>query len=156
MSFSFVSPNFLTETETTLRLTKDVGVDILKFLVTINGVAQLWAEHGHFLGRLSSDQYDSQSILNPHTYGSSYSYSSIQNPDSPYGGTRGRYSPYNPNCINPPVIVYKERSVLLVTRNISLQTNNLPIVDPDLMLGVYALRSMLTTQATMIQLEAAN
>ncbi len=131
-------------------------MDILKFLVTVNGAAQLWAEHGHFLGQLSSDQYDSQSILNPRTYGSSYSYSSIQNPDSPYGGTCGMYSPYNPNCINPPVIVYEQRSVLLVTRNIDLQTNSLPIVDPDLMLGVYALRAMLRSQATMVQLEATN
>lgn len=131
-------------------------MDILKFLVAVNGVAQLWSEHGHFLGRLSSDQYDSQSIINPHTYGSPYSYSSIQNPDSPYGGTRGMYSPYNPNCINPPVIVYEERSVLLVTRNINLQTNDLPIVDPDLMLGVYALRATLRSEPAIMQLEAVN
>ena len=129
-------------------------MDILKFLVTINGAAHLWADNGHFLGQLSSDQDNRQSIINPHTYGSSYSYSSIQNPNSPYGGISGLYSPYNPNCINPPIVVYQSERVLVVTRNTCLQTKGLPIVDPDLMLGMYIRYAIAKPEPAVMHLEA--
>lgn len=137
-------------------------MDILKFLIAVNGAAQLQADNGHFLGELSSNPHDYNSIINPHTYGSSYSYSSIQNPDSPYGGTCGMYSPYNFNCINPPGIIYQGQLVLVVTQNPDLQTYGLPIVDPDLMLGVYLQRAMTRHEimtrheTTAMQLEAVN
>ncbi len=124
-----------------MYLSKEVDVDILKFLVAIDGVAQLWSLNANFLGLLSSDQYHCNSIINPKTYGSSYCYSSIQNPGTPYGGTCGMYSPYNLTSSHPPVVVYQSRVVLVVTKNADFQTDGLPIVDPDLMLGVYARRA---------------
>lgn len=117
-------------------------MDIIKFFVAVDGDAQLWAVNGQFLGLLSSNQNDFNSIINPNTYGSCYSYSSIQNPACIYGGSSGLYSPYNLSCVNPPVIVYQEQRVLVVTRNTSLIDNELPVVDPDLVLGVYTRRTI--------------
>jgi hypothetical protein len=111
---------------------------ILNFFTAANGIAQLWARNGQFLGLLSSNQYDQISIINPNTYGNSYYYDSIQNLHGIYGGEHGIYSPYNIQCITPPVIVYQNQPVLVVTRNPYVLTNGLQVVDPDFMLSVYA------------------
>jgi hypothetical protein len=116
-------------------------MSILEFLASADGIAQLWAADGQFLGVLSSHQSDPNSITNPNTYGSFYSYYSIKNPASLYGGACGLYSPYNITCINPPVILYQGQPMLVVSKNLSVLTNGLPIIDPDWMLSVY-------TQAT--------
>lgn len=114
-------------------------MSIVNFLSAVNGVAQLWAPNGQFLGVLSSDQYDVDSISNSYgLYGGSCGIYSIQNLCGMYGGACGLYSPYNISCFNPPVILYQNQPVLVVTRNGYIQTNGLPIVDPDLMLNVYA------------------
>lgn len=124
-------------------------MDILDFLSAANGIAQLCAADGQFLGLLTSNQYDRKSIINPNTYGSSYSYHSIQNPVSPYGGDCGVYSPYNLTCTNPPIILYQEQPVLVVTKKAYVLGSSLPIVDPDLMLGVYARHSYLIPHPAM-------
>ena len=116
-------------------------MSILESLASVNGIAQLWAADSQFLGVLSSNQSDPNSITNPNTYGSFYSYHSINNPASPYGGACGLYSPYNITCINPPVILYQGQPILVVSKNLSVLTNGLSIIDPDLMLSIY-------TQAT--------
>jgi hypothetical protein len=116
-------------------------MSILEFFASADGIAQLWAADGQFLGVLSSNQSDPNSINNPNTYGGFYSYQSIKNPASPYGGACGLYSPYNITCINPPVILYQGQPMLVVSKNLSVLTNGLSIIDPDLMLSVY-------TQAT--------
>jgi hypothetical protein len=78
---------------------------VLDFLTAIDGVAQLYAADGQFLGVLSSNQYDLNSIFNPNgIYGSTWGIFSIRNPSSLYGSSYGIYSPYNPNSLNPPII----------------------------------------------------
>jgi hypothetical protein len=113
-------------------------MSILEFLGDINGIAQLWAPDGQFLGWLSSDSFDQTSISNPSgLYGSSSGIYSIRNPSGMYGSASGMYSPYNINSLYPPVIVYRGQPVLVVTKNPCVLTKGLPIVDPDLMLSVY-------------------
>lgn len=114
-------------------------MSIVDFLVSVNGVAQLWAADGQFLGVLSSNLYDQNSISNPHgIYGGSYGMYSIQNSYGLYGSQYGLYSPYNIYCLNPPIVLYQGQPVLIVTRNSYVLSNNLPVVDPELLLGVYA------------------
>jgi hypothetical protein len=110
---------------------------ILEFLQSINGYGQLWSADGQFLGLLSSNQNDINSITNPNTFGNPYSYNSIRNASGIYGSTCGIYSPYNSVCLNPPVVLYQNQPVLVMTRNSLLFTNGLPILDPDLVLIAY-------------------
>lgn len=114
-------------------------MSIVDFLVAVNGVAQLYASDNQFLGSLSNNQYDVNSISNPHgMYGGTHGLYSINNPHGIYGGTHGLHSPYNTYCLNPPVVVYQGQPVMVVTRNPYAQTYGLQVVDPDLLLGVYA------------------
>jgi|UPI00035EAB85 hypothetical protein len=114
-------------------------MSILEFLANLDSKAYLIAGDGQFLGLLSSDKYNSHSISNPYgDYGSTYGLYSIRNPYGLYGGEYGVYSPYNRYCMQPPIIFYQERSVILVTRNRYVISNELPIIDPDLLLCVYA------------------
>ncbi len=112
----------------------------LEFFHSMNGVAQMWAADGQFLGILSSDPADPYSIINPDgIFGSLRGIYSIRNTNRPYGNTSGIYSPYNFECIHPPFIFYQQEPVLAVTKNHRLrhQLNNLPIIDPDLVLELY-------------------
>ncbi|MBD2682193.1 MULTISPECIES: hypothetical protein [Nostoc] len=114
-------------------------MSIPRFLTAINGIAQLWAADGQFLGLLSSDQSDPNSISNFYgNYGSSCGIYSIRNSAGLYGSESGIYSPYNTCCLNPPITFYQGQPVLMVTRNPYVQTNGLPVIDPDFLLGVYA------------------
>ena len=114
-------------------------MSIVDFLVSANGVAQLWAADGQCLGILSSNLYDANSISNPHgIYGGIYGMYSIRNSYGLYGGSHGIYSPYNIYCLNPPFVLYQGQTVMIVTKNSHYLSNGLPMVDPDLMLGVYA------------------
>ncbi|MDZ8089065.1 MAG: hypothetical protein RMY16_26465 [Nostoc sp. DedQUE12b] len=114
-------------------------MSILQFLAAANGIAQLWSSADRqFLGLLSSDRHDTNSISNlDGIYGSLHSTHSIRNLHGLYGGLHGGQSPYNPYCSNPPVISYQNQIVLVITRNTNIQTNGLPIIDPDFLLGVY-------------------
>lgn len=113
-------------------------MSIIGFLTAINGVAQLWAPNVQFLGVLSNDQYNVDSISNPYgLYRGSCGIFSIQNPCGMYGGTCGFYSPYNVWSLNPPIVVYQNQPMLITTRNPYAQTNGLPVIDPDLILNVY-------------------
>jgi hypothetical protein len=104
----------------------------------LDGYGQIWSPCGQFLGLLSSVQNNPNSIINPYgSYGSPHSPTSIQNPQGLYGTSEGIYSPYNPNSVNPPVIFYQGHPLLLLTRNLNIFTNDLTIVDPDLMLTIY-------------------
>ncbi|BAY97918.1 hypothetical protein NIES37_18660 [Tolypothrix tenuis PCC 7101] len=111
---------------------------IIEFLISINGVGQIWAGDGQFLGVLSTAQYDSNSIANSFgIYGGQFGMYSIFNSFGIYGGQFGMYSPYNPHCLNPPIIIYQGQPVLMVTRNTYAQTNGLPVIDPDFLANVY-------------------
>jgi hypothetical protein len=55
----------------------------------------LYANDGTYLGKVTDNEYDPNSINNPYgKYGSEYSQSSVNNPYSKYGS---EYSPYSPN-----------------------------------------------------------
>lgn len=131
-------------------------MSILEFLVNINGMACLVAGDGQVLGLLSSDQFNPDSITNPYgIYGSSYGVYSICNQSGIYGSPYGVYSPYNPHCINPPVIGYQGQAVVMVTRNNYAVTNGLPIIDPDFLLDVYAQLASFNTPHDRINRAAA-
>ena len=121
-------------------------MNLQEFLLSINGYATLVANNGTFLGVVSSNQNDLNSICNPHgQYGSPHAFNSVRNPYSMYGGEHGIYSPYNPYAFHPPVIVYNSRVVLVVTRNTNLISfayggrilSGIPIVAPDFLFAVY-------------------
>ncbi|MBD2386367.1 hypothetical protein [Cylindrospermum sp. FACHB-282] len=112
----------------------------LEFFAAVDGMAQLWAADGQFLGVISSDQNNPYSINNLHgDYGSSNGIYSIRNSAGLYGNTSGIYSPYNTNCLHPPIFYYDGQAVLVVTKNLSLekQVHGLILIDPDLLLAVY-------------------
>lgn len=63
---------------------------------------------GKYLGNLSANQYDSNSVGNPYgRYGSEYSPDSIHNPYGQYGNRYSNDSPNNPYATNPPAIQSK-------------------------------------------------
>jgi hypothetical protein len=114
-------------------------MSIPEFLAAINGIAQLWAADRQFLGVLSSDRYDPNSISNLHgMYGSAYGLYSIRNQHGIYGGAYGLYSPYNTHCLNPPFVLHQGQAVLVVLKNAHFQTNGVPVIDPDFLLDIYA------------------
>jgi hypothetical protein len=111
-----------------------------EFLTSINGIAQLWAADGQFLGVISSNRYDPYSISNPRSeYGSFSGIYSIHNADGLYGSSSGIYSPYHPESVNPPLVFFQEQPILVLSKNYHLQkqVNGLTVVDPDLLLMVY-------------------
>ncbi len=60
---------------------------------------------GKYLGNLSSNPYDANSVGNPYgKYGSEYSSDSINNPYGKYGSQYSNDSPNNPYATNPPAI----------------------------------------------------
>ena len=66
------------------------------------------ANDGKYLGKLSLNQYDLESVLNPYgLYGSSYSITSISNEYSVYGSKFSSLSPFNPYTATPPKIYLK-------------------------------------------------
>lgn len=61
---------------------------------------------GEYLGTLSNNKYDPDSISNPYgQYGSKYSPDSVNNPFGQYGSTYGSKSATNPYGNNAPIIV---------------------------------------------------
>ena len=61
---------------------------------------------GKYLGTLSSNPYDQDSVSNPHgKYGSQYSKDSINNPVGEYGSPYSDKSINNPYATNPPIIL---------------------------------------------------
>ncbi len=57
----------------------------------------LYSQEGRYLGRLSANPYDSESISNPYSqYGSPYSSESINNPYGRYGSPYSQDSARNP------------------------------------------------------------
>lgn len=109
----------------------------IEFLKNLDGVGELWSPSGQFLGRLDSNPQAFNSIINVHgLYGSSYSATSIRNRSSQYGGFNGVYSPFNPNCSEPPVISRSGQPMMVVTRNPQILTFGLNSITPDFLLAV--------------------
>lgn len=69
------------------------------------GESFLLASDGQFLGRLSSNPYMSEGVMNQYgSYGSKYSSTSIFNNYSRYGSEYSPLSPFNQNAQHPPRI----------------------------------------------------
>jgi hypothetical protein len=64
------------------------------------------SQSGKYLGTLSSNPYDQDSVSNPYgQYGSQYSQDSINNPYGEYGSPYSDKSINNPYATNPPIIL---------------------------------------------------
>lgn len=64
---------------------------------------------GKYLGTLSNNRFDPDSVANPYgRYGSKYSPKSINNPYSKYGSHYSNDSVNNPYATNPPVIIHPD------------------------------------------------
>ncbi|WON74038.1 hypothetical protein [Nitrosospira sp. Is2] len=60
---------------------------------------------GKYLGNLSSNPYDANSVSNPYgRYGSEHSSDSINNPHGQYGSRYSNDSPNNPYATNLPAV----------------------------------------------------
>nr|WP_302693400.1 hypothetical protein [uncultured Prevotella sp.] len=82
----------------------------------------LLAQDGQFLGMLSSNKYQSDSVMNEYgSYGSKYSSTSIFNQYGQYGSRYASYSPFNPYTSTPPQIILRGQWVGLLTTNYFLQ-----------------------------------
>ena len=82
------------------------------------GRSYLLGQDAQFLGRISSNAFDKNSILNQYgPYGSPYSKSSIFNEYSPYGSPYGQYSINNPYCSTPPELYINDKKIGVVTKN---------------------------------------
>lgn len=82
----------------------------------------LIAQDGQFLGILSSNKYQSDSVMNQYgSYGSKYSSTSIFNRYGQYGSRYASYSPFNPYTSTPPQVILRGQWVGLLTTNVFLQ-----------------------------------
>jgi hypothetical protein len=78
----------------------------------------LIAQDNQYLGRITDNQYDTNSLLNAYgPYGSQYSSTSIFNPYSPYGSQYGQYSINNPYCSVPPRLIIQGKFIGHVSKN---------------------------------------
>jgi len=90
------------------------------------GESYLLAQDNQFLGNITDNQYDSNSILNVYgPYGSPYSTTSIFNEYSPYGSPYGAHSLNNPFCTTPPKLFLRGSFAGFVTKN-QFVTNAIP------------------------------
>ena len=82
---------------------------------------------GKYLGKITSNRFDQDSIRNPYgSYGSQYSTSSIFNKFGPYGSEFSSTSPFNQFASTPPVIVLNGREAWYLTIN----TTKTPRIQP--------------------------
>jgi hypothetical protein len=109
----------------------------LQDLIALDGKLELYAWDGHFLGLLSSDRRDPNSIINLRTYGNPHNINSIYYEHGIYGGQYGRHSPYNRYCLYPPAIVFQQQDLGLVSKNKHIFGNDLTIIDPDVLISIY-------------------
>lgn len=82
----------------------------------------LLAQDSQFLGMLSSNRYQYDSVMNEYgTYGSKYSTTSIFNQYGRYGSPYALYSPFNPYTSTPPKIILRGKNIGVLTMNTYLQ-----------------------------------
>ena len=85
-----------------------VGLVIVLFTAAGNAGPPILVDPqtGKYLGTLSSNPYDQDSVSNPFgKYGSPYSQDSINNPVGEYGSPYSDKSINNPYATNPPIIL---------------------------------------------------
>ena len=119
-----------------------IAQQLAQGLKALDGQVGLVAQDGFFLGWMSSDTNDPNSIINLNTYGNPQK-NTIYNKNSQYGGQHGLQSPYNSSCLTPPIMIdINDEYLALVTRNYSLVANDSDVMDIDFMLGLlYGLAS---------------
>lgn len=89
----------------------------------------LLANDGQYLGKLSLNRFDSDSIMNQYgLYGNPYSSTSIFNKYSNYGSPYSSLSPFNFYTSMPPTIYLYGQIIGFLTKNPYLGQRN---VDPD-------------------------
>lgn len=82
------------------------------------------AQDGQFLGTLSSNIYQSDSIMNEYgIYGSKYSATSIFNQYGRYGSPYGSYSAFNPYTRTPPQIILRGQLFGVLSMNTHLRNS---------------------------------
>lgn len=87
----------------------------------------LQAADGTYLGKVTRNAYDSESVANQYgTFGSPYSANSIFNEYGPYGSPYNQLSPYNDFSRTPPRLVRDGRVIAHLTSNQFIS----PRVDP--------------------------
>jgi hypothetical protein len=90
------------------------------------------ANDGTFLGIISSNKYNADSIINTYgKYGSKYNTNCIFNTYGQYGGSYSLLSPFNKYATTPPVIYKGSNSIAYLTVNTTLS----PRVDPYALIG---------------------
>ncbi len=84
----------------------------------LDGNAYLVADDGEYLGLISSNRFDSDSITNEYgTYGSKYSPTCILNQYGEYGSKYSTKSAFNKYTQNPPQIIYQGSFFAYLTVN---------------------------------------
>ena len=100
----------------------------------------LVANDGVFLGKLSLNRYDLESIFNPYgIYGSRYSVTSINNEFSVYGSKFSALSPYNQYTATPPTIYLRGAFWGYLTMNKYLSANSIAPVELNDWMHVHGL-----------------
>jgi hypothetical protein len=100
----------------------------------IDGKSTLIADDGTYLGKVSSSQFDSESICNSFgRYGSEFSSTSVRNEFSRYGSEFSSQSAYNEFTSTPPRIIYQGSVVGYLTKN----EFKAGAVDPDILFALY-------------------
>ena len=91
---------------------KKIAMLIFLFAATVASAApQILIDQktGKYLGNLSTNQNDPDSVSNPHgRYGSKDSEDSINNPDGKYGNSQSNDSLNNPYATNAPIVLDRE------------------------------------------------
>ncbi len=92
----------------------------------------IFAQDGTYLGKISANKYEQDSISNQYgTYGSSYSSTSIFNRYGQYGSDYSSLSPFSTYGSQPPLLVSGSSSLAYLTVN----TSKIPRVDTFFVLG---------------------
>ncbi len=84
-----------------------------------------------YLGKISSNRYDSDSIINEYGRGSKFRSDSIMNEFGQFGSRFSSYSPFNPYASDPPKVFIGNQFVGYLTKN----TAKYPRIDPDALIG---------------------
>jgi len=96
-----------------------------------NTAAYIVGQDGAFLGVVSSNQVDQNSICNQvGSYGSQVMQTSIRDQVGPYGSQISNLSAYNSNAGNPPLVMRNGQFIGILTKNRQIQGGT----DPDLFL----------------------
>ncbi len=100
--------------------------------VAANAQTIIMGGDGSYLGLVSSDQYNQESICNRYgDYGSPYQANSIFNKYGTYGGEYSQLGAYNKQAGRPPAVVENGEVVLLISKDTSLRPELR--VDPDIL-----------------------